>query len=159
MKILAPVPLIQTVNAGLSGITTAELAKVFTTLTPGLLPLCQVWPGTGDVESRIGNHEAFMYYHCEVYHSSVTSGDFNQNWTSMTDLFDSMMLAWNQMYDDTETHILDFGDVSEYRIELDRSKKILFRPPSSDFQFANFQTYNGFIISLPILMRWGASFV
>ncbi len=157
MQLREPIKSIQLVNADIGGVRTATW-NVFTKLDTAALPLVQTWPGNGTMASKNNFHDVRLHYHCEFWHSPATLGTFPRNWESVVELFDNALVAWGERYDDTELYVLDYGDTSGYRLEIDRAKEILFRAPDSNMEWAAQQRYNGFIISIPFIVRWGTRF-
>jgi hypothetical protein len=154
MSIKLPIPLIQAVNAKISGVNEAPVnySRSLDTLR---MPIAICFPGEGTTEGNRGLRIMYRQYLVDVFVEKVPREIFDEPLQLTMDLIDEFVETWSDRANDDEDYVLDYGDESGYRIEVDRSKNITDSGWRMDLEWKPEEYHFGFRLTLPIMVRWG----
>lgn len=155
--VLMPVDLIQAINADIPGIEWAPKSEDYpVAVDTASMPMAVTFPGQGSTE--VPNNSLRIMerqYLIDVYVEPVGQGllaDIVQQTMALDSLF---VHTWTSRFNELEEQVLDFGDKSKVRVEIVRDTPILDSGWRMDLQWMPEQSYYGFRITLPLLLRWG----
>jgi hypothetical protein len=148
------IPLIQEINIGIEGIETAP-ANYPENLSTAILPAAIVFPGEGTHTGTSRLVVSYRSYYVDVYLGPVTQGLFDEPVQEAMVLSDLMVKTWKNLANDAEDYVLDYGNDSGYRVEIDRDEDITDSGWRMDMQWKPDDFYFGFRVTLPLMIRWG----
>ena len=148
------IPLIQQINSDIQGIERAPV-NYPKNLPTAILPAVLVFPGEGTHEGTSRLVLSYRQFFLDVYLAPVTQGVFDGPVQEAMTLSDLMVKTWKELTSDSEDWVLDYGDDSGYRVELNRDEDITDSGWRMDMQWNPEDYYYGFRITIPIMIRWG----
>lgn len=154
MSIKIPIPLIQNINKNIRGVKNAPVnyPEQFET---AVLPMAICWPGEGITSGRQALRVQHRQYLVDIYVDPVTQGILNDPLQTTMDLIDRFVDTWSGLANDEEDWVLDYGEDSGYRVELDRDQDLPDSGWRMDLEWTPQKYYFGFRLTIPIMVRWG----
>ncbi len=154
MSVKVPISLIQNINKDIRGVKNApsNYPRRFET---AVLPIAICWPGEGTTSGRQALRVQHRQYLVDVYVDPITQGIFDDPLQTTMDLIDRFVDTWSGLANDEEDWVLDYGEDSGYRVDLDRDQDITDSGWRMDLEWTPRKYYFGFRITIPIMVRWG----
>lgn len=154
MSVKVPIPLIQNINKEIQGVERAPISYP-KQLRPAVMPIAICFPGEGTTSGRQSLRYMERQYMIDVYVDSVKAGIFDDPLQTTMDLIDKFVDTWSGLANDSEDWVLDYGEDSGYRVDLNRNIDITDSGWRMDLQWSLGSHYFGFRLTIPIMVRWG----
>lgn len=148
------IPLIQSVNKGIPAIKMAP-SNYPENLETDIMPVAICFPGEGSHQGNKALMITERSYYIDVYVDPITQGIMDDPIQEAMKLCDLVVTTWNDLKNDAEDYVLDYGEQSGYRVELNRNENITDTGWRMDLQWEQGVYYFGFRVTLPMMVRWG----
>lgn len=151
-----PIPLIQAVNLDIEGTATAPHEPPVT-FEKEDAPIAMCFAGEGLLTGKSGFNRDERNYVLEVLVGPATQGIDRELWRFTRQMLDRYVATWAELRNNPLEYVLDYGQVSGYRVEINRTEGIRDSGVMSDMQVAPQLIYYGFTLGIPIVTMWGGN--
>lgn len=152
------VNLIQEVNRQVPQIKSAPRADKFPAdLLPDLMPLVLPFPDEASTIVKAGFRHQTREFALDTFIAPAggtleTAPPIEQ----AMDILNVLANTWFARINDAEDYVLDYGEQSGYRVELNRNEPIRDSGWLMDMEWRPKEYFFGFRLWLPLMVRWGS---
>ena len=154
-SISMPIELLQQINRNIEGIESAP-KDAPSNYAAAKMPMALVWESQGENSGQIGLARTDRNFIIEVLVAPSTTKFVAANFNTTRQLLGRMLDTYMALYSDVEEYILDYGDPSGVRVQIDKSKPITDSGAEPALEVLPEVYYYGFRISIPMIVRWGS---
>lgn len=150
------ITLLQEINKNIAGVVKAPVTPP-ANITQSKLPMAQVWEGEFDMSGQTGLETLTGNLIIEFLMFPATYGVLKEsNFQATREMGGRFLDTYAALKNDVQDYVLDFGQESEIRVQLDRTQSIKYSGADSAMAVMSDVFYYGFRLSVPMIIRWGS---